>query len=547
MTLPTGLGWLLRFDAAPADAWDPDAHGPLQLDVRSWNDDSCRLMLAARLLDAEAGRWRCSFGYCNDPATSDALRQQGFRVLDAEICWSAEGRFEVRLDGSEPVLTIEGLVPPATPPALLHEASAREPANPRWEPLPRNLVYRQEVQAPDPGQPDSALSVRDCDVKQQAMLQDADAASVALAAGTSSLSASAAWRAQWQDQPAQDSPGPRGRVDRAGRWPFPPAYRFTEVEALGFRLDLSESCKTRGEIGAQLVDMVSELNFHRRLNGNGAPQDFEFRPASATLVVELLRYGSMQSEPPAPGPAQCQHELLLRVLVGRVDDASGQARDPCFYVPAIFVDSAWSRMLGRELQGFDKRLAAFCTSDGTVLRTDGRRPGESTVRPLDELCSVRIVDRLGAPPGVALFELSGVPPAHEEDFVAVDEAIVLAGLDISGLGWRQADFDAVDFRRAFARSTMASRLNGFRSVQTSPIDGRDLQKTWIGAHCAFENLRVLQPPAQPRVRLHAARGAAAAWNRIADLAVGRWLALPAGDWYRLRFDMTLKVDDGLAW
>ena len=45
------------------------------------------------------------------------------------------------------------------------------------------------------------------------------------------------------------------------------------------------------------------------------------------------------------------------VLVGRVDDDTAQAHDPAVFVPAIFVDNPWSKILGREVQGFDKRMA----------------------------------------------------------------------------------------------------------------------------------------------------------------------------------------------
>ena len=61
---------------------------------------------------------------------------------------------------------------------------------------------------------------------------------------------------------------------------------------------------------------------------------------------------------------QSQHELLIRMLVGRVDDDTGQAHDPATYVPVLFVDNPWSKALGRDVQGFDKRLADFCTLEG---------------------------------------------------------------------------------------------------------------------------------------------------------------------------------------
>ena len=50
----------------------------------------------------------------------------------------------------------------------------------------------------------------------------------------------------------------------------------------------------------------------------------------------------------------------MRLLVGRVDDDTAQAHDPAVFVPAIFVDNPWSKILGREVQGFDKQMAEFC-------------------------------------------------------------------------------------------------------------------------------------------------------------------------------------------
>ena len=60
--------------------------------------------------------------------------------------------------------------------------------------------------------------------------------------------------------------------------------------------------------------------------------------------------------------SQSQHELVVRLLVGRVDDDTAQAHAPAVYVPAIFVDNPWSKMLGRDAIGFDKRMAEFCVT-----------------------------------------------------------------------------------------------------------------------------------------------------------------------------------------
>jgi hypothetical protein len=543
VNLPAGSGWLLRFEDAPVAAWETGAAGGrLLLDLRDLGAGQGWLVLAGRPAGADGAELRCTFGFCDSPAQCDALRAQGFRVLECAVHETTDGRLDVRLDDGSSALSLEGLAAPA--PAVPLPGKAVAGAEPLY---PSRLVYHQELQAPDLGRPDSELNVRETEVGQTVQLSPVAVPMLTLAGGAPALRADQAWRAVWSADSEVQPLGQRQRVARAPRWPLPPAYRFSDVEAIGFRLDLAEWGVAPAQLQALVDELVQPLNFHRGVGARGEPQDFEFRAASSTLVLELLRYGRMESDPPGPGLAQCQHELLLRVLVGRVDDASGQARDPAFFVPAIFVDNPWSRVLGRELQGFDKRLVAFSSAAGPVLRADGCLPGSAVRRPLEEVASVRPIDRVGAVPGAPLFELTDVPPVAALDFVDVDDAIVLAGFDVAGFGWRQADFDDIEFRRAFAREAMGRRLAGFRSVQVSPVDSRDLPPTWIGADCAFERLRVCQPRAQPRLRLLESPAASLAWNRIAALSGGRWLALPTGDWYRLRFDMSLKVDDGLGW
>src|SRR4029077_19255627 len=93
---------------------------------------------------------------------------------------------------------------------------------------------------------------------------------------------------------------------------------------------------------------------------------FRFCAASTTLVIELIRYRKMM-QADSPGLTEedftSQHELAVRVVVGRVDDDTAQARCPAIFVPSIFVDNPWSKVVGRELLGYDKHLAHFCTGD----------------------------------------------------------------------------------------------------------------------------------------------------------------------------------------
>ena len=179
-----------------------------------------------------------------------------------------------------------------------------------------------------------------------------------------------------QDQ-RKRRPGQRPRArsfDRADYF-VGSAFRFEEVEVLGFRIDLDrqgietveESLEMEPDhrrterIDDILEEMIEPLNFH---HGPRHVSHFRYRPATRTVSLELLRYGRMRLKKEwqdiTVDDFQSQHELLIRVLVGRVDDDTGQAHDPATYVPALFVDNPWSKALGREVQGFDKRLADFC-------------------------------------------------------------------------------------------------------------------------------------------------------------------------------------------
>jgi hypothetical protein len=77
---------------------------------------------------------------------------------------------------------------------------------------------------------------------------------------------------------------------------------------------------------------------------------------------------------------QSQHELVVRILVGRVDDDTTQARDAATYVPAIFADNPWSKTIGH--CGGLPSHGEFCAErDGKriPLRPDGRLRGGDEV------------------------------------------------------------------------------------------------------------------------------------------------------------------------
>src|SRR5262249_4232123 len=119
---------------------------------------------------------------------------------------------------------------------------------------------------------------------------------------------------------------PLTRVDRADLFGAP-AFRFENVEVLGFRIDLGAYGR---DFSRDLDEPIKPLNFHLEASrGGAAVWDFRYRAATRTLLIELLRYGRMKLKSPAPpvGPDdyQSQHELVVRLLVGRVDDDTAQA------------------------------------------------------------------------------------------------------------------------------------------------------------------------------------------------------------------------------
>ena len=109
------------------------------------------------------------------------------------------------------------------------------------------------------------------------------------------------------------------------------------------------------------------------------------------------------TQPLTTADYQSQHEFLARMIVGRVDDDTAQARDPATFVPAIFVDNPWSKSLGRTVQGFDKRMADFFVGtdvlrpDGTVGASEKQQP-----KPLGSISKIALTDKTGGKHGATL-------------------------------------------------------------------------------------------------------------------------------------------------
>jgi hypothetical protein len=371
------------------------------------------------------------------------------------------------------------------------------------------------------------------------------------------------WPPEFDDVPVERV----GRVVEFGA----PAFQFDDVEVLCFRLNLDELGIRDDKLLAKLVD---RLNFHlepldfaqsgnSRVVRNPIP-DFRYRPANRTLLLELLRYGKMRtkdaSAPLRPADFQSQHELLVRILIGRVDDDTSQARDPATYVPTIFVDNPWSKILGRNAQGFDKWLAEFCILiDGKPkpLRPDGRRSA-SDERP-QELASIReihLVTNSGSVPSDRLLMQLDCPYNTYENwssFLKVDLEAALVLPSLAPTRWRQDDFDKVEFRRSFARTAVSKSLMELRSTQVSPVGEKELLEKWKsettlinGTFNVEGDARIVMPNGNVTLTLCAHPTAPQAWKDVCALlgiAVGEKdsISLGAGNWYRMRCSTELLI------
>ncbi|MDM0077133.1 hypothetical protein QTH90_22185 [Variovorax sp. J2P1-59] len=339
-----------------------------------------------------------------------------------------------------------------------------------------------------------------------------------------------------------------------------PRFRFEDVEIVGFRVELPERTLPA------LQELANGLNFHRDLGGSCA--DFSYRVSTPTVVIELLRYGKMRSlEPLAPLQSEdsmSQHELIVRLLVGKVDDDGSQARDAAQYVPALFVDNPWSKFVGREMQGFKKEIAEFCIEglsgpDSQLaiqpVGRDGRLPGEKRIEALTSIVQVRLPPRFGqvgnAPASPLLdiqYPLGGI---DDDRFDRVDIDAILNSSVFTSSRWRQIDFNDTDFRRSFARQAMKDGFHRYRSVQVTPVDSRNLPKTWINGGFTLKDVQAQFPIGVAVLKLtELSKDEDDGWSRLCQILEGEdmlEISLPTGDWYRLKCSMDLSIENGLDW
>jgi hypothetical protein len=182
---------------------------------------------------------------------------------------------------------------------------------------------------------------------------------------------------------------------------------------------------------------------------------------------------------------------------------------------------------------------------------------DGSLAPLDSISTVSLATRIPEPDlkGRRVLELSYSVAQLDDDFVALDDALIGGIDDVVGFPWRHGDFDDPAFRRSFARDVVSDGLRRSRSVQAIPVQpiGNEPQ-TWLTGTYALTNIRFQQPSGIATLRFHAANGAAQkarGWDQLCDLFTALSgtceVNLPSGSWYRVRCDMDLSIDDGLAW
>jgi hypothetical protein len=522
----------------------------------------------------------CCIGFANGAKACSVWRDRGFPLVDAQIEYRSN-----TLSVSSPFFAEES--------AMRYEARILAITGIEFAAIPNSAEslrarYQQAEQAPDSALPATWIRRRAviwdparADVRKRpsyAIGLDVTPARYPSLAPfrTGNLAMANVWSGVMTPPSTPIFPSKATeRASRADTFGLP-AFRFGDVEVLGFRVDLD---RLGADIDQKLARLIAPLNFHlERANdrtedsGRNAITDFRYCAATRTVVIELLRYGSMKLKsaavPLGPDDYQSQHELVVRVLVGRVDDDTAQAHAPAIYVPTIFVDNPWSKVLGRDVQGFDKRMANFCVArgDGSFARLlpDGRvvEPASAgaavkigAVAPLARISRINLVQNTGSPTGAPILDLDCANDRYDnwDAFEKIDLELALGSSSLAATRWRQSDFEAPEFRRSFARAAINGTLKGFHSIQVSPVGKRELGKAWItGTVTVDDELRIARPAGVVGITLHAEPSAPGGWGVLCDLlgiAVGqsRAISFPTGSWYRLKFSMDLTIDNGLDW
>lgn len=503
--------------------------------------DGAKYVVLISAADHPQDTLRCLIGFVNGARECSLWRSRGFPVVEAAIHqrddwlelftpFFAEQQSAMRY--GELLLGLRGI----------------DFATPEGPDVPLDAAYDQFQEAPERGKAASFVLRRGVRWSMQRtqvsslgpraveiLAPPTRSPSLApLASGTLALTEVWAGRCD-EPQPTfsanAPTPVPRGAVFGAA------AFTFEDVDALGFRIDLADK---------NADALVAPLNFQQP---GSAEDSARFAVAPAVILVQLMRYGRMQlaGEPQPPlddSDFQSQHELIVRVNTGKMDPGETQLRDPAVHVPAVFVDNPWSKLLGRDLQGFEKCLADFCVrgegADTFVrLRPDGLRASDGGASELSDVVRINLVDVVSAAPTSshdALLDIELGDPDLDEEWRAVHP------------GWRMSDFDGFKVIEGFAERAL--HADQFRSIQATPVDERRLDKAWIPATCDLRELdRLEMPSAIVHLVFHSLAAAPQGWRDFCELLGAppggqARISIQPGDWFRSRFSMDLTVRDG---
>ncbi len=260
----------------------------------------------------------------------------------------------------------------------------------------------------------------------------------------------------------------------------PAPFAFEDVSITGFQVTADP------ERLQFLVDAL--LNSCEEL---GQPrQYFRYRVATAEVVIEWLRYGAMRSVGPPtewrnPEDYTTQHELAIRILVGKTEEDSNAAEAPQVFCPFLFVDNWTSMVSGREVLGLWKRIAQF--GSGTQTAFDGTTERRLTV---DEPSFGSIFS----------FEHSQTP-AHQGRWHRPQGSRGHRG---GVLPWGQHDFTRAGFRREFARHWFSLGGQQFGMIQRRLCprpDGLEPLRDWIQMNYRVQSFQVALPSGPAQVRL----------------------------------------------
>ncbi|VTU28700.1 hypothetical protein H6CHR_03044 [Variovorax sp. PBL-H6] len=501
---------------------------------------------------------KCQIGFANDAKACNLWRSRGFPVVDAAIRLSGGSTIEVlspyfansenRMRYGDLLLSIDGV--------------RFEQAADSTQQL--SASYRQYKETPSTSKPATELQRESVQWQPaRSLVKKAGAAGATIdasAARKPSLSPLASgktvvadvWTGVYEDpaEPGLPKSAQRKIVDRRAEH-GDAAFQFSDIDVLSMRIELGKS----DPVKKGLRELIAPLNFPVPPSDPG----FTFEVATSVIQVMLLRYGRMQeAEGGATADYQSQHELVVRLLVGKVDSGGSTYNDLAVHAPAIFVDNPWSKVIGRELQGFEKCLAAFCVGqDGarSRLNPDGGLAGGSGSRPLSDITRIELVDLVSNDPtsnGWPLLDIRSPPDEGEWKLPQRPGGLSLMESnrkDAAWPGWRIEDFGTqVQFDGSLL-NRLWYELNLFDSIQATPIDNRGLVPAWISAVCKVDDLTYQSPPGSPaaqvHVTFHAPDAAPRGWQKLCDLLGPDNLTRDVSDWYRSKFSMTLTGQDEL--